>query len=137
MKKNTNLFKKLSNLKCFGHVGKKITLICTVYSTVCATLYFISIPNFFRLVFEIEPLNSITGCLKLISFVGIVLSILCIICDCSFGFRISSSIISILGHIAFLSGKDFAFTLIPFILITIAINLYIKDNNKKRMRIIK
>ena len=136
MKKNINLIKRLSNLKCFGHAGKRITLICTIYSVICGTLYCVSIPTFFKFVFGVESSNLITNCLKLISLIGIILSVLCIIYDYSFGLRILSSIIAILGHITFLV-RGLTFTLIPFILMIIALKLYISDNNKKRIRIIK
>ena len=136
MKKNINLIKRLSNLKCFGHAGKRITFICAIYSVICGTLYCVSIPTVFNFVFGVESSNLITNCLKFISLIGIILSVLCIICDYSFSLSILSSIIAILGHITFLV-KGLTFTLIPFILIIIALKLYISDNNKKRIRIIK
>lgn len=136
MKKNINLIKRLSNLKYFGHAGKRITFICIIYSVICGTLYCISIPTIFKFVFGVESSNLITNCLKFISLIGIILSVLCIICDYSFRFSILSSIIAILGHITFLI-RGSTFTLIPFILIIIALKLYISDNNKKQIRIIK
>ena len=136
MKKNINSIERLSNLKCFGHAGKRITFICIIYSVICGTLYCVSTPTVFKFVFGVESSNLITNCLKLISLIGIILSVLCIICDYSFGLRILSSIIAILGHITFLV-KGLTFTLIPFILIIIALKLYISDNNKKQIRIIK
>ena len=74
MKKNVNSIKRLSNLKCVGHAGKRITLICTIYSVICGTLYCVSIPTVFNFVFGVESSNLITNCLKFISLIGIILS---------------------------------------------------------------
>lgn len=128
--------KNLNNLKSCSITERRIAFIYVIYNIICATLYFVSIPIFFKSIFKVESLNSTTNFLIVMALIGIGLSVLYIIFDCSFKSRISSSIVSILGHLAFISNK-LTLTLIPVILIIIALKLYINDNNKKRLRIIK
>ena len=119
-------------------IKRDITFICICYNIICATLYFVLIPDFFKLIFGFESLNLVTGHLILISLVGVGLSIFCMICDRIFKikFKFASPIVSILGYISFLQGK-FVFTLIPVILMIISVILYVKIYNKKQIRIIK
>lgn len=110
-------------------MNKKITLINLIFNVVAVILYLISIPTIFMGAVA-GSADIIAVLFYLFSAIGVILAVVNLIKDKQVNFRITSSILAIVGNGLFLLGAIF---FIPAtIVLVVTVGFYISDIIKKQ-----